>query len=60
VQSISIGYLTGVSWQWWPVFLIPFALAGGLIAARFWGALPAATRKYIAEVELKRTVPAAP
>jgi len=60
VQSISIGYLTGVSWQWWPIFLIPFALIGGLIAARFWGELPAATRKYITQVEHKQLVAATP
>ena len=54
MQSISLGYLTGLSWQWWPIFLIPFALIGGLIAARFWGELPAATRKYLAEVEHKK------
>ncbi len=54
VQSVSIGYLAGLSWQWWPIFLMPFALIGGLIAMRFWNALPAATRKYIAEVEQKK------
>jgi OPA family glycerol-3-phosphate transporter-like MFS transporter len=59
VQSISIGYLTGLSWQWWPVFLAPFALAGALIAARFWNQLPAATRRYIAEVEQKKAATAA-
>jgi OPA family glycerol-3-phosphate transporter-like MFS transporter len=54
LQSVSIGYLAGLSWQWWPVFLMPFALIGGLIAMRFWNELPAATRKYIAEVEQKK------
>jgi OPA family glycerol-3-phosphate transporter-like MFS transporter len=61
VQSISIGYLAGQSWQWWPVFLTPFALIGGLIALKLWNELPAATRKYIAEVEQKRkAAPASP
>ncbi|MFI5336668.1 MAG: MFS transporter [Opitutales bacterium] len=55
VQSIGVGYLSGHSWQWWPIFLMPFALAGTLLAAKFWHALPAATRKYIAEVEEKRS-----
>jgi OPA family glycerol-3-phosphate transporter-like MFS transporter len=32
---------------------MPFALLGGLLALRIWHALPAATRKYIAEVEEK-------
>jgi hypothetical protein len=30
---------------------MPFALIGGLIAWRVWHELPAATRKYIEEVE---------
>lgn len=52
IQSLGIGYLvTRYSWQWWPVFLMPFALAGSLIAWRIWHALPAATRRYIEEVE---------
>jgi OPA family glycerol-3-phosphate transporter-like MFS transporter len=54
VQSVSIGHLASQSWQWWPVFLMPFALIGGLIAMRFWNELPAATRKYIADVEQKK------
>src|SRR6185437_16642273 len=49
VQSIGVGYLvTHHSWQWWPIFLMPFALIGGLIAWRIWHELPAATRVYIA------------
>ena len=39
--------------QWWPVFLIPFAIIGTLLAWRVWHALPAATRKYIDEIEGK-------
>jgi len=54
VQSICVGYISGVNWQWWPIFLMPFALAGGIIAWRIWHELPAATRKYINEVERKR------
>lgn len=53
LQSISLGYLTGLSWQWWPIFLMPFALLGGFLALRIWHQLPAATRKYIDEVEQK-------
>ena len=55
VQSIGVGYLSGYSWQWWPIFLMPFALAGTLLAMRFWHALPAATQKYLDEVESKRS-----
>jgi OPA family glycerol-3-phosphate transporter-like MFS transporter len=57
VQSVCVGVLSGISWQWWPVFLMPFALAGGIVAWRIWNELPDATRKYIAEHETK---PAAP
>lgn len=53
VQSICVGYLSGYSWQWWPIFLMPFALGGSLIAWRIWNELPAATRKYIDEHEKK-------
>jgi OPA family glycerol-3-phosphate transporter-like MFS transporter len=54
VQSICVGYLSGLSWQWWPVFLMPFALGGTIIARRIWNELPAATRKYIDEHETKQ------
>ena len=40
-------------WHWWPVFIIPFAIIGTLISIKIWHELPAATRKYIAEVEQK-------
>jgi len=56
VQSVSLGYLTGLSWYWWPIFLMPFAILGGLIALKIWHELPAATRKYIAEVEQKSVI----
>lgn len=55
IQSVSLGYLTSKNWLWWPVFLLPFALLGGGIALFLWKALPAATRKYITEVEGKST-----
>ena len=51
VQSVCVGYLSGLSWRWWPLFLMPFALIGGIIAWRIWNELPAATRKYINEHE---------
>jgi OPA family glycerol-3-phosphate transporter-like MFS transporter len=56
VQAVSLGYLTGQSWLWWPIFLMPFALLGGFLALKIWHELPAATRKYIAEVEEKAEV----
>ncbi len=56
IQSISLGFLLankGGSWLWLPVFVIPFAVIGTFIAIKIWHDLPAATRKYIAEVEQK-------
>jgi len=53
VQSVAVGYLSGVNWTLWPVFLMPFALVGGLVAWRIWHELPAATRHYIDTVERK-------
>ncbi len=60
LQSISLGYLTGQSWFWWPTFLMPFALLGGFLALRMWNALPAATQKYITEVEEKAEIELVP
>jgi len=59
LQSFAVGHLSGKSWLWWPVFLIPFALLAGVIALKIWNELPAATRKYIADVESKRQAAAA-
>jgi OPA family glycerol-3-phosphate transporter-like MFS transporter len=42
------------SWQWWPIFIIPFAILGAVIAIWIWNELPAATKKYIAENEKKQ------
>ncbi len=60
LQSLCIGQLSGKSWYWWPVFLMPFALAGGVLALKIWHELPVATRKYIDEVELKGRLELAP
>jgi len=60
LQSLCLGYLTTRNWLWWPLFLTPFALIGGLIALKIWHALPAATRKYIAEVEDKAVIELVP
>jgi OPA family glycerol-3-phosphate transporter-like MFS transporter len=54
LQSISIGYLSGQNWLWWPVFLAPFALLGTGLAVKLWHDLPEATRKYIADVEKRK------
>jgi OPA family glycerol-3-phosphate transporter-like MFS transporter len=55
IQSFSLGYLVTWNWHSWPVFLMPFALLGAGIACRIWHELPAATQKYIAEVEKAQT-----
>ncbi len=57
IQSISIGYISSHDWHWWPIFLAPFALAGSIIAYRFWNHLPAATRRYIEQHEAKKEGP---
>ena len=54
IQSFSLGYLTTWNWHSWPVFLMPFTLIGGGLAVWIWHELPAATRKYIDDVERKR------
>jgi OPA family glycerol-3-phosphate transporter-like MFS transporter len=53
IQSFSLGYLTTWNWHYWPFFLMPFALIGLFLAWKIWHELPAATRKYLAEVERK-------
>lgn len=58
IQSFAVGYLTDPSfkyhsWQWWPIFLMPFALVGTFIAYRIWHELPEATRRYIEKIETK-------
>jgi OPA family glycerol-3-phosphate transporter-like MFS transporter len=56
IQSFGLGFLLGdkdTNWLWLPIFVMPFAIIGTLIAIKIWHDLPPATRKYIAEVELK-------
>jgi OPA family glycerol-3-phosphate transporter-like MFS transporter len=40
VQSLSLGYITTRNWQFWPIFLIPFAIIGILLTLRIWNAIP--------------------
>jgi OPA family glycerol-3-phosphate transporter-like MFS transporter len=51
LQSISLGYLTTLSWGYWPAFIIPFAIISIFLAVRMWTALPEATRRYLLHVE---------
>lgn len=45
VQSLGLGFLTSQSWDYWPPFLIPFAVVGLILAIRIWKAFPQAKRK---------------
>ncbi|MDX9719481.1 MAG: MFS transporter [Myxococcota bacterium] len=53
VQSLVIGKLvpTGeaakdpANWLWWPIFLIPFAIAGFFFTLKIWNALPTRAKK---------------
>jgi OPA family glycerol-3-phosphate transporter-like MFS transporter len=51
LQSIALGYLTPISWSYWPLFLIPFAVMGTFFAWKIWHQLPEATRRYLKTVE---------
>jgi len=51
LQSISLGYLTSKSWQFWPIFLVPFTILGLFLAIRIWKAIPEATKRYLLNVE---------
>jgi MFS transporter, OPA family, glycerol-3-phosphate transporter len=56
IQSFGLGFLLGENsnWMWLPIFIMPFAIIGTYISIKIWHELPAATKKYIAEVEKKR------
>jgi OPA family glycerol-3-phosphate transporter-like MFS transporter len=56
LQSFVIGKAASVSWSYWPMVLLPFGVLGLIVCLRMWTVLPAATRKYLAEIEGK-TVP---
>ena len=58
IQSMALGHLTGISWYWWPIFLMPFAVIGAMLAISMWNELPPATRRYIAQCEEKSRVAA--
>ena len=59
IQSLGLGFLLGdqnTNWLWLPVFVMPFAIIGTIISIKIWHELPAATKKYNAEVRRKRMV----
>ncbi len=54
IQSICLGFLiVHEGWQWWPVFVIPFAVLGLLCTIKIWHDLPEATRRYNKSLEDK-------
>lgn len=40
VQSLSLGFITSWNWNYWPVFLIPFAVLGIYFTKLIWHAFP--------------------
>lgn len=51
-QEFVLGaIITKETWAYWPSFLLPFTLLGLFFAWKLWQELPAATRKYINDVE---------
>jgi len=40
VQSFALGYITSTNWNWWPLFLLPFAIVGFLLSLRIWNSKP--------------------
>jgi OPA family glycerol-3-phosphate transporter-like MFS transporter len=51
LQSVCLGYLNTISWHFWPLFMAPFALIGFFLALKIWRDLPAATKRYLLQVE---------
>ena len=44
-QFLSLGFLIKQNWNYWPLFLIPFAVIGLILAIRIWHAFPQARGK---------------
>jgi OPA family glycerol-3-phosphate transporter-like MFS transporter len=45
VQSFCLGFITTWNWNFWPVFLLPFATIGLILSITIWRAYPQARRK---------------
>jgi len=39
-QSLALGYITTRNWNYWPIFLLPFAVIGFFLLLRIWNAKP--------------------
>ena len=44
IQSMSLGFLTSLSWSYWPPFLLPFAIIGLVLSIKIWYAFPQAKK----------------
>jgi len=44
IQSLCLGFITTWNWNFWPVFLLPFAALGFILAITIWRAYPQAQR----------------
>ena len=51
LQSVCLGFLTQRDWVYWPLFMMPFALIGLILAIKIWTDLPDATRRFLKEHE---------
>ncbi len=54
IQAFVLGILTTKSWTYWPMFLFPFTIVGLIFAIKMWSMLPAATKRYLEQVEGKK------
>jgi sugar phosphate permease len=43
LQSVSLGFLTGRNWSYWPLFLVPFGVLGFVLLLKIWKAKPSPT-----------------
>jgi OPA family glycerol-3-phosphate transporter-like MFS transporter len=55
VQSFALGILTTKSWNYWPLFLLPFTLIGLYFSIKIWTDIPEATKNYFASLAKKKT-----
>jgi OPA family glycerol-3-phosphate transporter-like MFS transporter len=40
LQSLALGFITTWNWNFWPIFLIPFAIIGIWLTIRIWDEIP--------------------
>lgn len=54
VQSFALGFLTTKSWDYWPLFLLPFTIIGLYFAIKMWRDIPEATKTFLANNPKKK------